>query len=88
MKFGLQHFYSPTPAKIRKIGDTLASVSLVIAGYSITAGVQWIAITGLICAVLSKIITGMFTDEPTNADMKLPDPKPNDDGGVQPPVIK
>lgn len=63
MKFGLKHYYKPTPKKVRKIGDTLLGVSTFICGYAITADIKWVAVTGLVIGVAGKLFTNFFSNE-------------------------
>jgi hypothetical protein len=71
MKFGLIHFYKPTPVKVRKIGDTLLGISTFVAGYAITAGYKEIAIAGLVAGVIGKYLTSMFTDDNSDKDAEV-----------------
>lgn len=68
MKFGLIHFYKPTPVKVRKFGDALLGIATFVAGYAITADYKEIAIAGLIAGVIGKYLTSMFTDD-SNAEV-------------------
>ena len=56
-------YYSPTPAKWRKLGDALLGVSSTITGFAIYEEVKWIAITALAIGVVGKFLSNFFTEE-------------------------
>jgi hypothetical protein len=72
MKFGLNHYYKPTPVKLRKIGDALLGISTFIAGYGITANIKAIAISGLVAGIAGKFLTTMFTTEENHPPIERP----------------
>ena len=60
----LKNFYSPTPAKWRKLGDTLLGVSTTITGYSLYVDLKWVAGIALVLGVLGKFLTNFFVEDP------------------------
>ena len=60
----LNSYLAPTPNKWRKVGDTLMGISTTITGYGIANDNHAIAYTALICGVLGKILTDLFTTKP------------------------
>ena len=62
----MNNYLAPTPNKWRKVGDTLMGVSTTITGYGIANDNHVIAYTALICGVLGKILTDLFTNKPEN----------------------
>jgi len=59
----LKNFYSPTPAKWRKLGDTLLGVSTTITGYSLYVDLKWVAGIALVLGVLGKFLTNFFVED-------------------------
>ena len=55
-------YYSPTPKKWRKVGDSLLAVSSFITGYGILGDQNWLALSGLIAGVLGKFLTNLFSE--------------------------
>jgi hypothetical protein len=64
MKQLMNNYWAPTPIKMRKLGDALLTISSTITGYSIATDHKILAYTALICGVLGKVITNLFTDQP------------------------
>ncbi len=64
----MQNYYKPTPAKWRKIGDTLLAVSTTITGFAIYEQSKGIAISALILGVLGKFLSNFFTDDTKRED--------------------
>lgn len=60
----LKNFYSPTPTKWRKLGDTLLGVSTTITGYSLYVDLKWVAGVALALGVLGKFLTNFFVEDP------------------------
>jgi hypothetical protein len=60
----LKNFYRPTPAKWRKLGDTLLGISTTITGYSLYNNLQWVAGIALVLGVLGKFLTDFFVEDP------------------------
>ena len=57
-----QKYYTPTPAKWRKLGDTLLGVSTTITGFAIYEEVKWVAITALAIGVVGKFLSNFFSE--------------------------
>jgi hypothetical protein len=64
MKQLMNNYWAPTPMKMRKLGDALLGASTTITGFAIANDNHYIAYTALICGVLGKVITNLFTDQP------------------------
>jgi hypothetical protein len=62
MKQLLNNYWAPTPKKWRKLGDALLTVSTTITGFSIATDHKTLAYTALICGILGKVITNLFTE--------------------------
>jgi hypothetical protein len=68
MQVGLKEYLKPTPALMRKIGDT---VLILGASFTAWAGIaekaHWLIITGAIITALGKMITNFFSngEQPT-----------------------
>jgi asparagine N-glycosylation enzyme membrane subunit Stt3 len=63
MKFGPQHYWAPTPKKIRKIADAILA-GVVFAGS--TASLNGHPIVGTVIfslGVIAKIVSNFFTEE-------------------------
>ena len=56
-------YYTPTPKKWRKLGDTLLAVSTTITGYAVYEDIKWVALTALTTGVIGKFLTNFFTEE-------------------------
>lgn len=66
---GIKHFYHPTPAKWRKIGDTIllgcASLSSMVMGLPITEHQQlWTIFVLNGIGVAGKMLTNFFKEDP------------------------
>lgn len=61
----ISKYEAPTPAKWRKIGDTLLIVGGVITSYLLNYENHTLAKVALGCTVLGKIITNLASEEPT-----------------------
>ena len=61
MKFGWRHYFSPTPKRIRVLGDSLAAAGTFGAGIAVLNGHP---IMGTIIMVVGKFISNFFTDGP------------------------
>lgn len=61
IKFGLWHYYKPTPVLFRKIGD----LSLAVSGFIATS--DWInpkkSVIVLLLGITGKVLTNFFTFE-------------------------
>lgn len=57
-----KEYYSPTPAKWRKLGDALLGVSTTITGFAIYEDVNWVAYTALAIGVVGKFLSNFFSE--------------------------
>lgn len=57
IKKAKNNYWSPTPKHFRKLGDSLLASSTMLAGLSMYAGHEWIAIIVVVTGVLGKFIT-------------------------------
>jgi hypothetical protein len=63
-KFGLSQYRKPTPAKWRKLGDSLLAVSAFVVAFTVGKdGMEWLEYTALAIGVAGKFLTNMFTEE-------------------------
>ena len=60
----LKNFYTPTPKKWRRLGDSLLGVSTTITSFSIYNDMKEIAIAALLLGVIGKFLSNFFTEEP------------------------
>jgi hypothetical protein len=58
-----KNYFSPTPTKWRKLGDTLLGVSTTITGFAIYENEKWIALTALALGVIGKFLTNFFGED-------------------------
>ena len=58
-----EKFHAPTPAKWRKVGFALLSVSSFISGCGVYSDVKWVAYTGLATGVLGTFLTNLTSEE-------------------------
>jgi hypothetical protein len=65
MKFGLQHYWAPTPKSIRKIADSILAASVTIASFAAFSEHTKLATGVMIIAAIAKFISNFFTDETT-----------------------
>lgn len=57
-----KEYYSPTPAKWRKLGDALLGVSTTITGFAIYEDIKWVALTALAIGVVGKFLSNFFSE--------------------------
>ena len=58
----LLNFYQPTPAKWRKIGDSMLAASTTITTYAIYNDMKVVAITALIIGTVGKFLSSFFSE--------------------------
>lgn len=58
-----KRYYSPTPKIFRKIGDSLLASSTLVAGYSMYAGFEWVAMISVACGVIGKFLMNFTTED-------------------------
>ena len=64
MKFGINHYWSPTPKSVRKVADSLSAGALAVSGYSFMTDYKVVAYVVLACAFVGKFLSNLFADEP------------------------
>ena len=64
MLFGWKHYFSPTPKRMRVLGDSLAAAGTFGASIAILNGHPIAGTTIMIIAVVGKFISNFFTDAP------------------------
>lgn len=62
MKFGLKHYFSPTPKRLRVFGDSLAAAGTFGASIVILNGHPLAGTIIMVVAVVGKFISNFFTD--------------------------
>ncbi len=63
MKFGLKHYFEPTPKRLRIFGDSLAATGTFGASIVILNGHPIAGTVIMIVAVVGKFISNFFKDE-------------------------
>ena len=64
MEFGWKHYFSPTPKRMRILGDSLAAAGTFGASIAVLNGHPIMGTTIMIIAVVGKFISNFFTDAP------------------------
>jgi hypothetical protein len=62
-KFGLKHYFKPTPKRIRVFGDSLAAASTLAASIAVLGGHPMVGTVMMITGWAGKFISNFFTDE-------------------------
>ena len=63
MKFGIKHYWSPTPKSVRKFADSLSAAALAVSSYAFMTDYKVVAYIVLASAFVGKFISNLFTDE-------------------------
>lgn len=63
MKFGMKHYWSPTPKSIRKIADSLSAGALAVSSYAFMTDYKVVAYIVLASAFVGKFVSNLFSDE-------------------------
>ena len=63
MKFGIKSYYSPTPKKLRKIGDALLGSSQFITGYCVIMEEKYLALVCIILGTIGKFMTNLYSED-------------------------
>lgn len=63
MKFGLKHYFEPTPKRMRVFGDSLAAAGTFGASIVILNGHPVAGTVIMVVAVIGKFISNFFKDE-------------------------
>lgn len=69
MKFGLKSYFSPTPKRLRVLGDSLAAAGTLGASISVLNGHPVAGTVIMIVAVSGKFISNFFSDEEVKKDV-------------------
>ena len=64
MEFGWKHYFTPTPKRLRVLGDSLAAAGTFGASIVILNGHPIAGTIIMIVGVVGKFISNFFTDEP------------------------
>jgi hypothetical protein len=59
----LSKYYSPTPKKWRKLGDSLLAVSTMVTTYAIAEDMKTFSLIALGIGVVGKFLTNFFTED-------------------------
>jgi len=57
------NYWKPTPKFFRKLGDTLLACSTMVAGLTIYAGFEWVAMVAIACGVIGKFLTNFTVED-------------------------
>jgi hypothetical protein len=63
MKFGIKHYWSPTPKKVRKFADSLSAAALAVSAFSFVSDYKVVAYVVLTCAFVGKFLSNLFADD-------------------------
>ena len=61
MKIGNNHYYKPTPVKIRKLADGLTAVSVAAGSLAFAQDNKTLSVIILITGVLGKLLSNLFS---------------------------
>ena len=64
MKFGIKHYWAPTPKSIRKVADSLSAAALAVSSYAFMTDYNVVAYIVLACAFVGKFLSNLFAEEP------------------------
>lgn len=62
-KFGWKYYFSPTPKRIRVLGDSLAAAGTFGAGIAVLNGHPVVGTIVMVVAIVGKFISNFFTEE-------------------------
>jgi len=60
MKIGINHYYKPTPVKIRKLADGLTAVSVAAGSLAFAQNSKTVSVFILITGILGKLLSNLF----------------------------
>jgi hypothetical protein len=63
MKFGIKHYWSPTPKSVRKFADSISAAALAVSSYAFMADYKVVAYIVLACAFVGKFLSNLFTED-------------------------
>ena len=64
MKFGIKHYWAPTPKSVRKFADSLSAGALAVSSYAFMTDYKVVAYIVLATAFVGKFVSNLFADEP------------------------
>jgi len=64
MKFGIKHYWAPTPKSIRKVADSLSAAALAVSSYAFMTDYKVVAYIVLATAFVGKFVSNLFAEEP------------------------
>ena len=64
MKFGINHYWSPTPKSVRKVADSLSAGALAVSSYAFMTDYKVVGYVVLACAFVGKFLSNLFAEEP------------------------
>ena len=64
MKFGIKHYWSPTPKSVRKFADSLSAAALAVSSYAFMTDYKVVAYIVLATAFVGKFVSNLFAEEP------------------------
>ena len=64
MKFGINHYWSPTPKSVRKVADSLSAGALAVSSYAFMTDYKVVGYIVLACAFVGKFLSNLFAEEP------------------------
>lgn len=67
MKFGLKHYFAPTPKRLRVLGDSLVLAGTAAGSMCSLQGDTRMGTTILVAGVLGKFLSNFFADEDPQA---------------------
>lgn len=71
MKFGIKHYWHPTPKKVRKFADSLSAAALAVSAYTFMTDYKLVAYIVLASAFIGKFVSNLFADEPEQKSNSL-----------------
>jgi hypothetical protein len=64
MKFGIKHYWAPTPKSVRKFADSLSAGALAVSSYAFMTDYKVVAYIVLATAFVGKFVSNLFAEEP------------------------
>jgi hypothetical protein len=64
MKFGIKHYWAPTPKSIRKVADSLSAGALAVSSYAFMTDYKVVAYIVLATEFVGKFVSNLFAEEP------------------------
>ena len=71
MKFGIKHYWHPTPKCVRKVADSISAGALAVSSYAFMTDYKVVAYIVLACAFVGKFLSNLFADEPPKKSNSL-----------------